>query len=232
VFSTCHAEDPGSIPGRDLRTHAQKQLGAACGALASITAYSTRKRCHACRARACTSAQGVRIRVVFACMPVLGMACARAVPPQLSLAMMPSRPSMHASCGVRTQAQLPAVDLKSTPLTSRANWHAEKNAAKPIVDARIQVESQLQYRPCHIVIVHVAWAFFAPGTKQNHYEHVIMCTTIGSCNGCSMVYSCRCVFALGGSTARRRGSRRRVSRYLIRCFVCFVVWNIMVVSRS
>ena len=25
------------------------------------------------------------------------------------------------SCGVRTQAQLPAVDLKSTPLTTRAN---------------------------------------------------------------------------------------------------------------
>ena len=28
----------------------------------------------------------------------------------------------HASCGVRTHAQLPAVDLKSTPLTSQANW--------------------------------------------------------------------------------------------------------------
>ena len=27
------------------------------------------------------------------------------------------------SCGVRTHAQLPAVDLKSTPLTTRANWH-------------------------------------------------------------------------------------------------------------
>ena len=27
------------------------------------------------------------------------------------------------SCGVRTHAQLPAVDLKSTPLTTRANCH-------------------------------------------------------------------------------------------------------------
>ncbi len=31
-------------------------------------------------------------------------------------------PASAASCGVRTHAQLPAVDLKSTPLTSRANW--------------------------------------------------------------------------------------------------------------
>ena len=28
-----------------------------------------------------------------------------------------------ASCGVRTHAQLPALDLKSNPLTTRANWH-------------------------------------------------------------------------------------------------------------
>ncbi len=35
----------------------------------------------------------------------------------------PDRPAVKsASCGVRTHAQLPAVDLKSTPLTSRANW--------------------------------------------------------------------------------------------------------------
>lgn len=32
-----------------------------------------------------------------------------------------SDPHKHASCGVRTHAQLPAVDLKSTPLTTRAN---------------------------------------------------------------------------------------------------------------
>ena len=32
------------------------------------------------------------------------------------------RRALSASCGVRTHAQLPAVDLKSTPLTSRANW--------------------------------------------------------------------------------------------------------------
>ena len=29
---------------------------------------------------------------------------------------------LYVSCGVRTHAQLPAVDLKSTPLTTRANW--------------------------------------------------------------------------------------------------------------
>ncbi len=35
----------------------------------------------------------------------------------------PDRPAVKsASCGVQTHAQLPAVDLKSTPLTSRANW--------------------------------------------------------------------------------------------------------------
>ena len=34
----------------------------------------------------------------------------------------PDRPAVKsASCGVRTHAQLLAVDLKSTPLTSRAN---------------------------------------------------------------------------------------------------------------
>ena len=31
----------------------------------------------------------------------------------------------NASCGNRTLAQLPAVDLKSTPLTSRANWQMQ-----------------------------------------------------------------------------------------------------------
>ena len=31
--------------------------------------------------------------------------------------------SANVSCGVRTHAQLPAVDLKSTPLATRANWH-------------------------------------------------------------------------------------------------------------
>ena len=31
------------------------------------------------------------------------------------------RKGKHVSCGVRTHAQLPAVDLKSTPLTTRAN---------------------------------------------------------------------------------------------------------------
>ena len=30
-------------------------------------------------------------------------------------------PRYHVSCGVRAHAQLPAVDLKSTPLTTRAN---------------------------------------------------------------------------------------------------------------
>ena len=30
--------------------------------------------------------------------------------------------SANVSCGVRTHAQLPAVDLKSTPLATRANW--------------------------------------------------------------------------------------------------------------
>ena len=34
------------------------------------------------------------------------------------------RRALSASCGVRTHAQLPAVDLKSTPLTSRANWRS------------------------------------------------------------------------------------------------------------
>ena len=40
---------------------------------------------------------------------------------------LPTRPlhargvSRNVSCGVRTHAQLPAVDLKSTPLTTRAN---------------------------------------------------------------------------------------------------------------
>ena len=29
----------------------------------------------------------------------------------------------NVSCGVRTHAQLPAVDLKYTPLATRANWH-------------------------------------------------------------------------------------------------------------
>ena len=34
----------------------------------------------------------------------------------------PTRPPpKHVSCGARTHAQLPAVDLKSTPLTTRAN---------------------------------------------------------------------------------------------------------------
>ena len=31
------------------------------------------------------------------------------------------QPHGHVSCGVRTHAQVPAVDLKSTPLTIRAN---------------------------------------------------------------------------------------------------------------
>ena len=31
------------------------------------------------------------------------------------------RTGMYVSCGVRVHAQLPAVDLKSTPLTTRAN---------------------------------------------------------------------------------------------------------------
>ncbi len=32
-------------------------------------------------------------------------------------------PTKFASYGVRTHAELPPVDLKSTPLTTRANWH-------------------------------------------------------------------------------------------------------------
>ena len=35
----------------------------------------------------------------------------------------------NASCGVRTHAQLPAVDLKSTPLTTRANLPATNDFA-------------------------------------------------------------------------------------------------------
>jgi hypothetical protein len=34
-----------------------------------------------------------------------------------------SVPFKFASYGVRTHAELPPVDLKSTPLTTRANWH-------------------------------------------------------------------------------------------------------------
>ena len=38
---------------------------------------------------------------------------------------MESAALIIASCGVRTHAQLPAVDLKSTPLTTRANLRLE-----------------------------------------------------------------------------------------------------------
>jgi hypothetical protein len=35
-----------------------------------------------------------------------------------------------ASCGVRTHAQLPALDLKSNPLTTRANWHGSRGPCR------------------------------------------------------------------------------------------------------
>ena len=39
---------------------------------------------------------------------------------------------LNVSCGVRTHAQLPAVDLKSTPLTTRANWLLRNEEAADI----------------------------------------------------------------------------------------------------
>ena len=44
----------------------------------------------------------------------------------------PCESMLNVSCGVRTHAQLPAVDLKSTPLTTRANWLLRNKEAADI----------------------------------------------------------------------------------------------------
>ena len=67
---------------------------------------------------------------------------------------------MSASCGVRTHAQLPAVDLKSTPLTSRANWRRGLPAGGQVkgatlvrkneVESSHRVSPNLLCRPCAV----------------------------------------------------------------------------------
>ena len=50
------------------------------------------------------------------------LSCGRFMPRFPCLRQGPCRPILNVSCGVRTHAQLPAVDLKSTPSPTRAKW--------------------------------------------------------------------------------------------------------------
>jgi hypothetical protein len=54
-----------------------------------------------------------------------------------------------ASCGVRTHAQLPAVDLKSTPLTTRANLPQVFNRSGQIIQ---QVPAKCRSRMLQIIM--------------------------------------------------------------------------------
>lgn len=58
---------------------------------------------------------------VMAHVPAIRTQCHSVVNCQVAAISADMRGCTHVSCGVRTHAQLPAVNLKSTPLATRAN---------------------------------------------------------------------------------------------------------------